>query len=185
MSFNINFKIAHYNDEQQIEFYSIFKNLSHTVGCYYMGYILEDLETKTRLGFTTNRDLQNVYIENNMIEECHLWSRVSNYYSNTNKAHLILPWLMIRPETSKQKDLILFREEHGVGQDGVSFCTRTDRYREYLYFAPEKNELRFLQHLSANMHLIRASTHYFRFSALANIANNKTSTNFLFFGERE
>lgn len=162
MDKKIDFVPKIFNDAQLEVFYSSHRDCAKSFGSYYMGYILEDLNEKTRIGFTTNPDMQSAYIGNHLIDNCHLWKEVTKYFSNSDGKNLILQWSMIKPKTSIQKDIILFREEHGIGQDGVSFCSNMGRFREYLYFAPEKNETRFLKHVSLNIGIIKKHGHKFR-----------------------
>lgn len=176
----INFDTYYYNDQQIKIFYTLFRECSKFFGCYYMGYIFEDLLTKTRVGFNTNPDWQREYISNHLVDICHLWREVANYYTSTDKQHLILPWAMVKPETSKQKEIILYREEMGIGQNGISFCTKNNRLREYLYFAPEKKENCFLKYVSLNIPLIKKCCRQFRESSRNHQINIKTIYNPMF-----
>lgn len=170
MDDNIDFKTFFFNDEELEVFYSHYRECAKIFGCYYMGYIYEDLNSKSRIGFTTNPDLQKQYIGNRLINHCHLWKEVINYFERSNAPNFILQWPMIKPTTSIQKDIILYREELGIGQDGISFCSNSKNAREYLYFAPEKNETRFLKHVSINLKLIKSIGHTFR-----NLSSNTQS----------
>lgn len=156
------FTTYYYSDQHINIFYSLYRECSKTFGCFYMGYILEDWFTKTRVGFTTNPDWQREYIENSLLDVCHLWKAGQDFYENTDHQHLILPWMYVQPQTSQQKDIILFREEMGIGQNGISFCTKNSRWREYLFFAPDKNGKNFLKFININIPLVRKCCRKFR-----------------------
>lgn len=165
MNNNIDFKTHYFNDSELETFYSHYRNCAKTFGCFYMGYIFEDLNKQSRIGFTTNPDWQSEYIGNHLVDNCHLWKEVSNYFSQENMPHFILQWQMVKPDTSLQKDIILYREELGIGQDGISFCSNNGNTREYLYFAPERNESRFIKHVNLNMDMIKRVGSDFRTAA--------------------
>lgn len=169
MGKKIIFENFYYQDEQCKKFYAIFRDLSKLFGCYYMGYIYEEMALRKRVGFTTNPDLQSVYIGNNLISICHLWNTVSNYFASTNAKYFILPWEIIKPSTNKQKEIILYREELHIGRNGISFCSRNYRFCEYLYFAPEIKDTGFINRVAANISLIRKKCSAFRQESLRNI----------------
>ncbi len=157
-----NFKTYYFQDTDLEKFYAAFRECVKVFGCVYMGYIYEDLSQNARIGFVTNPDWQKEYIGKHLIDDCHLWQSVSKYFVETNKESLILPWAMVKPQTSKQKDIVLYRSEKEIGENGISFCSRTKQGREYFCFAPEKNEHRFLKYVSTNMEIIRQYGSLFR-----------------------
>lgn len=174
MNTQIDFKTTCFNDENIEKFYLHYRDCAKLFGCFYMGYIYENLNTKSRLGFTTNPEWQSEYIGNHLVDSCHLWNAVSNYFLQTDNKHFILQWKMIKPETSFQKDIVLYREEIGIGQDGISFCSNSGQSREFLYFAPEKNETAFMKYVSKNINIIKNIGKDFREASRKLILNNST-----------
>jgi len=156
------FKVSDYTDSDNQMFYFLFKECSKLFGCHYMGYLYEDVNKQTRQAFTTHPDWYREYIKNSLISNCHLWKAVDDYFLKPDRKSFILPWGTFKAITSKQKDIVLYREEMDIGQNGISFCSRYNQVREFLFYAPEKNNLHFLKHISANMDLIKHCAQVFR-----------------------
>lgn len=165
MNKKINFNTTHFTDDQIASFYLNYRECAEKFGCFYMGYIFEDLNKQSRIGFTTNPDWQSQYIGNHLVDSCHLWNAVLNYFYQSDNPYFILQWKMIHPATPLQKDIILYREELGIGQDGISFCSKHNNTREFLYFAPEKSETKFMQYVNSNLDVIKSVGKNFRRAA--------------------
>ena len=88
------FKNLIHNDKSQLDFFRSFRRLNSTIGCYYMGYILEDLNSSLRAGFTTNMLWGTEYI-NQYIDHCQLWNQGKYFYENSLTKSLILPLSII------------------------------------------------------------------------------------------
>lgn len=159
---NIDYKTNFYNDLEKQQFFLALKEFSKEFGCYYIAYLCEDIIKKTRVVFTSNPDWQQIYIENHLVEECHLWKTVVNYFIKTQEKHFILPWEVVKPEISREKDVALYRREIGIGDNGISFCLQNIRYREYFAFAPEINTTNFVKYVCANIGLIKKNVPIFR-----------------------
>lgn len=158
---NIKFTNLLCPEEAQLRFFKSYRKMSNHIGCYYMGYILEDTENSVRAGFTTNMDWGKEYL-NKYIGNCHLWNQVQTFYEESKSSSLILPWSTVPPSTSLQKDILLRREELYIGSDGVSFCKKLGSLREYYYFAPEVKQKRFLEYVSNNIDVIKPEINIFR-----------------------
>lgn len=156
------FETFYYTDQDKEKFYSMFMQCMRAFGCGYIGYVYEDTLNKSRLGFATNPDWQKEYIGSHIIDDCHLWNAVSKHFVNTTANNFILYWEDTNPNTSRQKDIRLYRMDNGIGKNGISFCTRINAVREYLAFAPENNRPQFLSHLSTRMDLVRQCCSLFR-----------------------
>jgi len=166
-------------EDVQLKFFSSYRKMSNHIGCYYMGYILEDSESCFRAGFTTNKDWGSEYLEN-YIGDCHLWNQVQNFYKKSGSSSLILPWLTVPASTSLQKDILLRREELYIGSDGISFCKKMGNLREYYCFAPEVKQKRFLEYISNNLDIIKLEINTFRkdsFNLINKHKNNKAEKN--------
>lgn len=148
-------------ENAQLRFFKSYKKMSNYIGCYYMGYILEDTGNSARVGFTTNMDWGKEYL-NNYISECHLWNQVQIFYEESKSSSFILPWSTVPPVTALQKDIILRREELHIGSDGISFCKKLGGFREYYYFAPEIKQKKFLEYVSNNIDVIKPEINIFR-----------------------
>ena len=159
-----------YNDDSNLEFFRSYRKMAHSFGCYYMGYIIEDRINKKRAGFTTNMPWGREYL-NNFISECHLWNEVQKFYNEEKYSSLILPWETVPATTSLQKDIILRREELGIGSNGISFCKKIGSQREYYYFAPEINHKSFIKQANTHISLIKEEISTFRNASLGLLAN--------------
>ncbi len=161
-----------HDEAAQLRFFNSYRKMANQFGCYYMGYILEDLTAKLRLGFTTNMLWGKEYL-NKYIHVCHLWNQVQSFYHNSLTSSLILPWNIVPISSPLQKDIILRREELLIGTEGISFCKKTPLFREYYYFAPEIKQRNFLRYVASNIDIIRAEVNLFRVDSLKRLNDYK------------
>lgn len=150
-----------FDESQCLEFFRSYRQMASAFGCYYMGYILEDIDTRKRAAFTTNVSWGHEYLDN-YIDSCHLWNEVQNFYNKSGKDALILPWETVSAQTNLQKDIVVRREELGIGSNGISFCKKLGNKKEYYYFAPEKGHNSFMRHVGDNVELIKKEILTFR-----------------------
>ena len=169
-----NFKNLSAPEEAQLRFFNSYRKISNHIGCYYMGYILEDIESLGRAGFTTNMEWGKEYLAN-YISHCHLWNQVQKFHEGSQYSSLILPWSTVPASTSLEKDIILRREELYIGSDGIKISKKTGDFREYYYFAPELKQRNFLEYISKNIDIIKAEISIFRKDSLA-IINRYNNT---------
>ena len=153
------------SEEAQLRYFKAYRNMVNHIGCYYMGYILEDPENHVRTGFTSNIEWGKEYL-NEYISNCHLWNQVQSFYEKSKCFSFILPWSTVLPSTSLQKEILLRREEHYIGSDGVSFCKRLGALREYYYFAPEVKQKGLLKYVSNNIDIIKVEINIFRSNSI-------------------
>ncbi len=151
-----------FSDEDKAAFYHTLRQAAFDFGCNYISYVYELPAEGLRVGFTSNPDWQHQYIDDKMINHCHLWQTVRSYFDKTHQSAFILPWDTVKPNDSLQKEMILYREEMDVGRNGISFCTQTTGMREFLAFAPSRSENNFTHHLANNMDTIREIAKSFR-----------------------
>ncbi len=140
------------SEDTQLKFFNSFRKMNHYIGCYYMGYILEDIESLGRVGFSTNMEWGKEYLAN-YISHCHLWNQVQKFH-----------------EGSRSTSLILY-----IDPDGISFCKKIGDFREYYYFAPELKERNFLEYVSNNINIIKSEINVFRKDSLT-IINRYNNT---------
>ena len=167
------FACLDYTDDTKARFYQSLRKASNQFGCRYVSYVYENTDNSMRIGFTSNPDWQREYIDNHMIDHCHLWNTVSRYFIETNRSSLILPWDTAKPNDKHQKDIILCRDEMDIGRNGISFCTQSEGKREFLAFAPDLREPNFAYHLMNNLESVRDIAGIFRAASQQAVANKE------------
>ena len=165
----IDFSTVYYSDDEIASFYLVLNELMKEFGCSYLGYVFEDLKIKKRVGFSSNPDWQSEFVGNHLIDSCHLWKTVVNQFVERKQSTFILPWDTVKPKTSLEKDILLFRGDHYIGENGISFCTQKNNSREYLAFAPEKNDPEFVKYVSKNINLIKCKVNIFRMATKSSL----------------
>ncbi len=161
------FEAVFYTDIQIEQFYRSMRELSRQLGCTYLGYFVEDLKKRTRLGFASNPDWQREYVGERLIEQCHLWKNVNDQFIETKRDFLVFPWDSVGAKSSREKEICLYRTENGIGANGISFCSRGGSVREFFAIAPDTKNPSFLHYVSKNMDLIREQIQMFRQAAFA------------------
>ena len=156
------FKTLFYSDEDKENFYLAMQDFTKQFGCFYLGYFVENLEKGIRIGFTSNPDWQDDYVGNHLIDQCHLWNNVVNQFILLDRNFLIFPWDTVKPEKEIEKDIMLYRSEKGIGNNGISFCSQNGILREYFAVAPENHVPNFRQYVSKNISLIHNHINIFR-----------------------
>ena len=171
------FKNIYPDEKTQLDFYNTYRRICQDTGCYYMGYMLEDSSNNFRLSFTTNLDWGKEYIEN-YIDDCHLWNTVQCFFNQKKNGSLILPWSTVPISNKRQCDILLRRRETFIGDDGISFCKQNNNYKEYYYFAPDKNQRKFIKHISNNIDSIRSGINNLRNQSLITINKENIKNDF-------
>lgn len=161
-----------HNEETLLKFFNSYREMIKNVGCFYMGYLLEDRESFVRAGFTTSEEWGKEYL-NIHINHCHLWNQVQKFFNESSLNSFILPWSTVTDTTSHQKDIVLRRAELNISSDGISFCKKLGNFREYYYFAPEVKQKNFLQYVTKNIELIKSEINIFRKNSINLINENK------------
>lgn len=162
-------KNIYFDDASQEEIFNVFSLISKTTGASYMSYLYENFNKKIRFAFTTNPDWGTQYVENNLIDNCHMWLNVTKAFLSTDVKKYILLWDTIKPETRKQKNIYFDRTDHEIGINGVSFCSRFNQSREILGLAPDLKTPKFQQYVSKEMDVIKNAVMQIREKLAANI----------------
>lgn len=162
MKNKLELKTIYYSDIEKQIFFSSHKGLMETFGCYYLAYFFEDYEKGIRIGFNSNPDWMKEYFGNQLIKNCHLYSVGKKQFEQSKINTFIFPWETATAKTSLEKDIALYREEMGIGHNGISFTSRKSKLREAVAFAPDTKTPNFLSLVNNNLELIKNSISVYR-----------------------
>jgi hypothetical protein len=167
----LDFKTILFNDSELELCYSAMKDFSKEFGCFYAAYLFEDKIAKIRLGFGSNPDWQAEFVKNKLMDDCHLCKQGINRAIDAKLSFLLFPWDSVSPQSSREKDVHLYRSDFGIGENGISFVTIKNNQMEALALAPENNNPKFIKFVSQNIQLIKSHLHLFRGAVVNNLTN--------------
>lgn len=170
---NADFKTLFFTDKDKSLFYLSMQELSKKLGCFYISYIFEDINNNIRVGFGSNPDWQTQYIKQNLMSDCHLFKCGIKKAKLLKKNFLIFHWETAFPKSSREKDIVLYRNEFGIGSNGISFFTLKNGRMESFALAPENNNSRFVKYVSQNIDLVRGQLDVYRLSTINVLSRNK------------
>lgn len=161
MELTTDFSTLYYRDNEKKKFYGKHNELMNKLGCYYLSYYVIDYKNKTRISFNSNADWEKEYLNQNLIDECHIHKYIKQNFSYSKKNHLILPWELVKPDLSIEKEICLYRDEFYIGQ-GISFCTKHNDVVEYIAICPDHKQKNFCSLVSKNIDIIQDNVRIFR-----------------------
>lgn len=124
------------------QFVDIFKQLEFHFGCTYMAYIFEDQLSLKRISFATHPKWQEFYLENQMIESCHIYQEGLRRFSISDEVKMIVPWDLLKPQNMAQRDVVFCRQDAEI-YHGISFCAKFEGVQEMMGLATEKSHNKF------------------------------------------
>lgn len=133
------------NEKIEFEYYKIFLRLRECYGFHYMFFSLEENQTAKRTVFSTDPAWQDIYINNNLIDDCPLYSAAVLGLDNKKPTcGIILPWDSVSRINKKQNEIMGIRSDHGISS-GLSIGLKHNNNRALLGLGTDYHNRDFLR----------------------------------------
>lgn len=151
----------------EVSFWSIYQQTMKDIDCYYINYHIENLSTKHRIIFQTNKEWQYYYLEKKFVNDCHILQLVRSCLQNGQK-NIILPWDVIKPKNRKQREIDGTRLELGIGS-GVSFSQEFMNLREHVSLCTKIKDMDYSGYLIEKLDVVKKHIEAFRNLAVTSL----------------
>lgn len=152
ISFSEPQKIINISDIANNSASSIYETLTKSIGCTYILYIYENLNTKEKYIYSSNWEWQRLLIGKQLIHHCPYFLAGFKFLEqNKNKpfASIILPWYLAQPTDKKQKEVVGLRGEFNIA-NGISYGAKGHGIREILGIGGDITEKDFYRSFMCN-----------------------------------
>ncbi|MCG7489568.1 hypothetical protein MHN79_08700 [Vibrio sp. Of14-4] len=120
---------------------SLYRDLEKECGCNYIAFFRENVVTKDKIYWSSNKDWSSYFFTPENFHQCHLVNAGSSMLENNPQ--IILPWDSIKPLTISQKRLSGERREHGLDH-GITYASEVNGIFQGLALATEAKPYRSL-----------------------------------------
>ncbi len=124
---------------------SVYRTLSQQIGCTYLIYMYEDLNSNIKYVYSSNWDWQDILIGDRLINDCPVFLHAFQYLDSINCGQIFLPWCYAHPKNIQQRNVVGIREEHNIAH-GFGYGAKGNGCRETLAFGGEKSDTSFYKH---------------------------------------
>ena len=120
----------------------LFQNLNKSIGCTYLIYMHEDLQTNEKRVYTSSWEWQDLLIGEKLINNCPIFLTAFNFLEPRTSGTIFVPWNNALPSNSKERNVCGIREEHNIA-NGFGFGGKGNQVRETLAFGGNKTDKSF------------------------------------------
>jgi hypothetical protein len=165
-------KFLRYTNDSCLDAANIFHNLEKTIGCTYLIYMYENLQTNDKFVYSSNWDWQNLLIGEKLINHCPIFLTAFNYLEKRNNGHIFVPWYLSPPSTKEERNVCGIRSEFNIS-NGFGYAAKGNGIRESLAFGGNTKDSTFHKNFIASPNIFYETLYKMRLGVLLKNHENK------------
>lgn len=143
----------HFDENLDSDFEKVFAVLKSNLDCSYMFYMYEETTISKRISYSTNKEWQQHYAYDGLINYCPLLHFTRKQLLNSKTKSVMVPWNFVTPNNRLQRNVVGAREDFNIA-NGVAFSKEFTGAREMWGIASDKKYYDFHVVVHLNMHII-------------------------------
>lgn len=173
---NPNAKLHRYTNESCLDAATIKIDLEKKIGCTYIIYMYENLNTNEKFIYSSNWDWQNLLIGEKLINHCPIFLTAFNYLENRHTGQILVPWHLSPPTSKEERNTCGIRTEFNIA-NGFGYGAKGNNIRESLAFGGDANDKTFYKNFISNPNILHDTLKKMRLTILLKNNQNKLITN--------
>jgi hypothetical protein len=154
-----------FNNELVSDAGSLYLRLEKEIGCTYLIYMYENLNTNEKYVYSSNWGWQNHLIQNKLINNCPIFLAAFDYLDKRDVGEIYLPWCHALPSNRREREVCGIRSEFNIG-NGFGYGGKGHGIRESLAFGGDMKDKSFYKHFLADPGLFQKTLHDIRHAIL-------------------
>lgn len=171
-------KFHRYTNESCIEAANTFHTIKKTIGCTYLIYMHENLETNEKFVYSSNWEWQDLLIGKKLINHCPIFLTAFNYLEKRTIGNIFLPWHLSPPSTKMERNVCGLRSEFNIA-NGFGYGAKGNGTRESLAFGGDTKDTTFYKNFINTTDIFFDILYKMRLSILFNNKKNFSISNLI------
>lgn len=145
-------KVYRYSNDSCLDAAKIFEYLENKIGCTYLIYMYENLNTNEKFVYSSNWVWQNLLIGEKLINNCPIFLAAFRALDINKMGKIFLPWDNAPPTNREERNVCGIRSDLNIGH-GFGYGAKGNGARESLAFGGEANDTSFHMNFITNPNL--------------------------------
>lgn len=171
-------KLHRYTNQSCLNAASVFGNLESKIGCTYLIYMYENLNSNEKFVYSSNWDWQDLLIGEKLINNCPIFLTAFKYLENRHQGRIFVPWHLSPPTTEEERNVCGIRSEFNIA-NGFGYGSKGNNVRETLAFGGDSKDLTFYKNFIETPNIFNETLNKMRLSILLKNHESKFITDLI------